>query len=278
MELSGRISSSVRAAVFYFLPAMWMVSPASAWGPAGHQVVARIAAHHLSNNARQGISELLDVHSTFTMRLAAALSNISNDADAYRHDHKETSRWHFVNIPLAAVGYDADRDCAATPEGDCIIQAIERERNVLHNRSSSKEERRQGLMFLVHLLGDLHQPLHCSDNRDRGGNELKVIFSGGESNLHSVWDNGIIEKAGFTSVEYAEDLLDDVNAPLGVIQAGDPVKWALEAQTIARTNAYKIPANKQLNQSYVKKNGPVVGQQLFRGGLRLAKILNDAFE
>lgn len=264
--------------VFLPLLLLSLVQLAPAWGPAGHQVIARIAAQSLSDKARRGIGDLLDVHSTFTVRYSAALSQIAGKADDIREDRPETKRWHFVNIPLRADNYDPARDCAQTEEGDCVIAAIERQRSVLVDRARSKPERREALMFMVHLVGDLHQPLHAASNKDRGGNDIRVFFVNSEANLHYIWDAGIIGLSGLNATEYAEDVIDKLNLPSAPIQAGDPVQWVMEAHKIAQTNVYAIPGNRKLSQKYAERNTPVVNLQLLRAGIRLARILNDSFE
>jgi hypothetical protein len=130
-------------------------------------------------------------------------------------------------------------------------------------------------MFLTHFLGDLHQPLHCADDNDSGGNGQTVRLNNEETNLHSAWDSGILALAGLSAVEYTEKILKQVKGKPESFQKGDPIAWAIEAHKVARSNAYKIPANKILGDKYVKTNTPVAERQLLRGGLRLARILNE---
>lgn len=262
------------------LPVLLSLVPAlTAWGPKGHQIVARVAAPHLSPKARAGVAAILGLPADASLaRLAAELAAISNEADRIRASEPETANWHFVDIPLKENRYHAARDCAQEEgRGDCIINALARERNNL--KSSSPAVRSRALMFIVHLVGDLHQPLHAADNGDRGGNNLKVKLLGKSSNLHRVWDSGIIDLYDLSEEEYADFLLDLIGPPSSVaaIQKGDPVAWAEEAHLIARNSAYKLPKNKRLGDAYVDANGAVIDQQLLRAGLRLAAVLNSAF-
>jgi len=131
-----------------------------AWGRDGHQVIANLAQSRLSPQARKGVAALLH---------GATLASVSTYADNYRNNHPETARWHFVNIPLTADHYDPARDCALSPQGDCIIAAIDRFSAILADASRPDDERAEALKFLVHFVADLHQPLHATTNNDRGG-------------------------------------------------------------------------------------------------------------
>src|SRR5947207_2280907 len=160
-------------------------APSLAWGTKGHRIVAIIATEYLSNKARQEIVKLLGSES---------LASIANDADQIRNSHPETAPWHFVDIENNFTNYDPVRDCAETTDnetthGDCIIEAIRHFKTVLGDPSESREKRARALIFLVHFIGDLHQPLHCADNHDQGGNEVKVLNFGKRTNLHSIWDS-----------------------------------------------------------------------------------------
>src|SRR5512139_924436 len=135
------------------------------WGRDGHQVIANLAQSRLSPQARKGVAALLH---------GATPASVSTYADNYRNNHPETARWHFVNIPLGDGHYNPARDCVPSPQGDCIIAAIDRFSAILADPSRPQDERAEALKFLVHLVADLHQPLHATNNNDRGGNDTKV--------------------------------------------------------------------------------------------------------
>lgn len=255
---------------------------ANAWGASGHRIVAMIAENHLTPKARERINDLLgdDV----------SLASVANFADEIRNSRQDTKQFHFVDIPLGRDKYDPALDCKPSEEGDCIIAAIERFRQELRDSSESKGRRRFALKFLVHLIGDMHQPLHCADNdHDRGGNDVKVVWfgrSGKGVNLHSVWDRLIIEEAGLEEVEFAEALEDGLTTrQIESIQAGTVIQWAEEAHKVAENRAYKTaPGNRTMHKSrthtlgqpYYNRNFAVVDEQLLRAGLRLARVLNEA--
>ena len=240
--------------------------PLVAWGRDGGQVVANIAQARLSPAAKKGVYELLH---------GATLASVSADADNYRNSHRESSRWHYVNIPLDAARYDPARDCREqNGEGDCVVAEIDRLVTVLKDRTQPEEVRAQALAFLVHFVGDLHCPLHASDNNDRGGNRTLVTFFDRPTNLHSVWDAGLIRQAGYT----VTSLTEAVERSAATVSAGGtPAAWAEETRDVARDVAYRVPEDRILGQAYLDASLPALRLQLLRGGVRLAKMLNDIY-
>jgi len=190
-------------------------APLAAWGPVGHRVVAAVAESQLTPEARAQVKALNG---------NVLLVGIATTADAIRNDRPETKEWHFVDIPISEDTYDAARDCK---DDDCVVARIEEFREVLADDGAPKAKRKEALMFLVHFVGDVHQPLHSADNHDRGGNDVKLKFGGKNRNLHSIWDSGIIENTASESVlnkrikQRIADGEDDA--------AGDPEDWANEA-------------------------------------------------
>src|SRR6266516_2237538 len=175
---------------------------AYAWGKAGHRVVARIADDLLTDEARARVRFLLHGNS---------LESVSVFADHYRLLDTNTAPWHFVDIPVSANDYDPARDCRR--HHGCVVEALDHFQKVLADTHTSATNRAFALMFVVHLVGDLHQPLHCADNNDRGGNDVAVTFFGEADsaggthwNLHSVWDTGLIGHRNLTDAAYASRL------------------------------------------------------------------------
>lgn len=238
-----------------------------AWGPQGHRVVAVIAQANLTPAARAKVDALLGPLNS--------MAAVSSWADDTRVDFPETGPWHYIDIPLDARSIDMARDC---PQGNCVIGKIEEYERVLKDSHSSEANRRLALRFLIHFVGDLHQPLHCEDNNDKGGNMVQVTFFGQPSNLHSVWDSGILGKMQPYGNKLA-DLLNSRIAPVEKAQwtKGTLADWALEGKKLARDVAYKnLPSGSpaELGQAYVDAATPVVETQLEKAGIRLAAILN----
>src|SRR5580700_8657805 len=197
------INRGVRQAARAALVAVMMSSVCAqswAWGRVGHRLVADVAEHYLTPAAQAQIAELLAADS----RNKETLADVAPWADDYRQSHPETAPWHFVDIPGSAAKFDRDRDCpkssdAASPWRDCVTDRILYFEGRLGDTSLSPKERAQALKFLVHLIGDIHQPFHAIRD-DRGGNDIRVYFLGsnicGRSpcTLHGIWDDSILEE------------------------------------------------------------------------------------
>lgn len=257
-----------------------------AWGSDGHVIVARIAELHLSSKARKALAVLLDGRS---------LPDIASWADDWREPHPETAGWHYVDIPLTAAGYEVKRDCA---RGNCAVEALNNQLGILRDKTAALEARKHALRFVVHLVGDLHQPLHAAtDDRapggsDRGGNLVKAqlaitagdfpYHSSPAGNLHAIWDSDLIDSVHRQQEAYVTALakLPDTLAHL---EAGTPITWANETHQIAQDIAYKaLPAPdsagiRQLGLGYAAHCRPELDLQLQRAGVRLARLLNESF-
>jgi hypothetical protein len=184
--------------------------------------VARIAWALMTPGARQEATTLLGGGQN---RFIA----MSTWADDVRSTRPETSNWHFVNIPATAGRYDATRDCATSRRGDCVVAAIARERATLVDHTRPARQRAEALRFLVHFVGDVHQPLHVANNGDRGGNDVAVQTLGAgpgsrTTTLHAIWDTSVINRSSETETARAARLLVAVRtrpAP----DPGDVLRW-----------------------------------------------------
>lgn len=242
-----------------------------AWGSAGHRMVAALAASELTPAARAEVARLLRGEADPT------LAGVANWADGLR-DHppaddpdiaKRTSRWHYVNLDEDDCGYAPPKHC---PDGDCVIEAIRRQRDLLADRGQSDAVRAQALKFLVHFVGDVHQPLHTF-GRDKGGNTFQLQVDGRGTNLHALWDSGLFAGLG------ERPLLETVQRlPLptdAAAVAGDPQAWAeASCRIVLRDGFYARGA--KLPAGYVTQWRPVAEQQLRVAGHHLAALLNVA--
>ncbi len=159
---------------------------ALAWGPEGHAVVADIAQTHLIPAAQAKLKTLLGLEGR------SELDEISAWADEARLKMPDTAPWHFVNIPLQENRYRAERDCR---DNNCVVAKIVEFSQRLADTGVADSERLAALKWLVHFVGDIHQPLHAEDNQDRGGNDVLLALHGKSTNLHSIWDAAILEQA-----------------------------------------------------------------------------------
>lgn len=248
-----------------------------AWNGEGHQVIAYIAEERLSNKAKAGVRDLLG---------DAQLSDaeIANWADQIRRERRNTAPWHYVNIPVEAAGYDPARDGR---KGNNVIDKVKHFSVVLADRKRPREEREEALKFLVHFVGDLHQPLHCADrNKDKGGNACMVFFPGQRKamNLHEVWDTFMLRShKGTRSVsDYGAKLNREISdTDVKAWATGTPLGWATESWKIAKDKVYApVPADASvptLSKEYVTGGGEVADVQIKKAGIRLAEMLNTAF-
>jgi hypothetical protein len=256
------------------LAALQSAAPAWAWGRTGHRVIAKLAERHLTDRAKAEIKALLEP--------GESLADASTWADEVRGRMRHTAPWHYVDIPLDEPRYD-DRFAGDEPSKGYIVPKIRELRLVLADRSRPIEERRQALRFLVHFVEDLHMPLHVGENHDKGGNDLQVRWFDRGSNLHRVWDSGIIDHAGRGEDGWLADLIAiDTDQARAEAQKGSVEDWATESFLAAR-EAYQDPGTGQpmkpgakLGDAYQERSLPVAKQRLYRAGARLTWVLNEA--
>lgn len=247
------------------------VPQSPAFGPDGHRIVAELAQRRLSPPAMEHVGALL------ARGPDTSLADIANWADDVRKtpEYRWSAPLHYVNFPRSSCNYDAERDC---PEGRCIVGAIERHAGILGDASRPTEERREALKFIVHFVADLHQPLHAGYADDKGGNLFQVSYLGHGSNLHALWDGGILRlrKRGWR--EYA-DALHDMNPRADVRWSPEaPRQWAqASCRLIADARIYPQRPGR-LESGYVERLLPVVEKQLVLASARLASLLNVALD
>lgn len=235
-------------------------SGAFAWGDLGHRVVGRIAQTHLSPEATRGVQELLGTET---------LAQASTWADFIRSDPdwRKADDWHWVTIPDGMTYEETEKN----PRGD-LIEALRRFEETLADDSRPVEERRHALRFLVHMLGDLHQPLHVGTGEDRGGNDEVVLWFDEAANLHSVWDTKILESEGLSFSELASFLMPASPEQLATWRQGTYLDWAEESRAL-RPLVYDL-GNERLSWQYRHRALPVVHERLHQAGVRLAWVLN----
>ena len=248
--------------------ALLLAAPAWPWGPEGHRLVAEIAGRHLKAAAKAEIQRLLPEGET--------LESIAPWADEVRPQRRETAPWHYINIPLEAAKGEWRPYC---PNDECIVTAIRRFAARLADRKLARAEREEALRFLVHFVGDLHQPLHCGDRRDRGGNDVPVIFRQRATNLHSIWDTPLLLEALRREGVREKLLMPADETEMKSVAAGGPEEWVWESHGFSRDAAYAALTAERpalLGDEYAEQAYPVVERQIRAAGLRLAAMLNAA--
>lgn len=257
---------------FLALIAFALPAPAFAWAPLGHQVVAAIAARHLTPAARAQVSALLGGEAGAMMVLD------SSWADEIRSARPDTSAWHYVNIELNSGGYNAARDC---PQGDCVVAQINRDAGLLSDAHAPRPEKIEALRFLIHFVADVHQPLHAADRQDKGGNDEKLNWHGKRLSLHQIWDQDVVMALGrdFDRIAAASDasLAPQQESQLS---GGTPADWANESFALAAREIYaSLPRHGRIHlpDDYAVRERAVTQLQLAKAGLRLAALLNRTY-
>lgn len=258
-----------------------LAGPTCAWVQDGHSIVAEIAQRRLSAEAPAIASKIQDI-----LGPGVSMASIAMWADDYKWQDRATQRWHFVAIPIAEDDYDPSRDCAASTDGDCVIAALERLKSQV--RCAKGEDQKKALMFAVHFVGDIHQPLHTVKEK-HGGTNSKVQVSMHDArcskqecppsdSLGDVWNGTLIENAAWNWGQYVTRLengwLKD-HEP-SELDAGGPVQWAVETHKVAQEIWKLTPEDEILDDEYYKQVLPLLDQQLGLASLRLTLFLKDA--
>jgi hypothetical protein len=236
-------------------------STAAAWGQRGHQLIASLAEAQLTPRTRDEVQRLL------ALEPGATLESISTWADEHRNP--ATAAWHYVNFPRISCTYDAGRDC---PGGQCVVGALERQLGLLKS-ASSDEKKLRALKYVVHLVGDVHQPLHAGFADDRGGNSYQLQAFGKGTNLHALWDSGLLNNLNESSQTTLRRL---ERVPVTDGERSSAMVTAAEESCRIAAGAEFYPGRK-LNDEYVAGFTPMMEEQLILAGARLAVLLNDAF-
>lgn len=253
-------------------------APAVAWGPDGHRLAGEIAWLRLNAEARAAVTEILGPGEYSTLAEASVW------ADAFAREF-DRYRWagplHYVNVDPWADSYDRVRDC---PQGDdCVVEAVNRFRDVVADTGLTRGERREALLFLIHFVQDIHQPLHIAHPDDRGGNRVQVYWFTRERNLHQVWDSGLPER--FLDREYSwswllgpawrrhASHLAEQPVPDDWLRAATPEEWANESLQLSREHTYQIVSGMSLGRAYYDETVDVATQRIHMAGVRLAAML-----
>jgi len=257
-----------------FVVAIALVSSVVGWGKQGHMMVAQIAADRISSTASNIVSQFIGSEST--------LASIAPLPDAF--DHSPSGRWsapcHYCNLPRDATSFNI-KYCTSF----CVVKSIKNYTLILTGEESSPFQcdfttgiEPCALEFLVHYVGDVHQPLHVGYGDDEGGNKVEVKFYNKKANLHQVWDELIIERwnSDFSSATQELETIIQ-NNPSQVQQylsVTDPVLWANESFGYVLSTVYNYDST-DLGDTYYNTNLPIVKQRLIAAGVRLGQLLNN---
>ncbi len=260
---------------------------ALAWGSTGHRVVGLVAERHMDPAALKKAHAILDNHD---------LAFVSTWPDEIRSDPKNfahTFNWHFTTWQDDDDGFHAGLESKST---GFLLSQIEKQIAVLKNPTASQSEKAFALKFTIHLIGDVHQPLHVGTSGDRGGNACRVTWHGKPSNLHTVWDSDMIEKTNLSFTELADFASQNrTQKQIRQWQSGTAKQWSEESKILRRRiypaevvapsapvtyltycqDKVEPEAMPKLGYEYSFEFDPVVRERLYQAGVRLAKVLND---
>jgi len=285
MKMRG--SLFVLLAVCSFVP-----QSALAWGPRGHRVVGLIAEKRLAATAPQVLARAKALLRTTNAQgtnceetaPARSFADVANTPDEFRQIELAlvTRDWHFVSIDIANPAYDESRDC---PTGDCVVRRIARMRELLGDRTRANCDRESALIYLIHFVGDLHQPFHTgfghlpNGDPDLGSNRITVVIDNQTKNLHSVWDSSLIERQNRTDQQWVKRLMTTTLAGRdpATLDGGTEVEWTDESHALVTEFHLdnETPPTK-LDSDYVRRGTEVVEERLLRAGLRLARLIEEA--
>ena len=232
----------------------------SAWGPPGHRVIGFIADSHLNPKVKELIAKKFNINS---------LADVATWADRTRKKRKEEGPWHYTNIAEGEWTYDGERDC---PDKACVTEKILEFSNILSNRLLSSRKRNDALKYLVHFVGDVHQPLHLGNKKDRGGGTLHFPYKGKTVSLHYLWDGGLIDWNEESLLKYSIRLSSKASQEeISTWNRSMVFDWANESRRLALKVAYNVDS---LSKTYIKRSREIIDLRLTQAGVRLAHRLN----
>lgn len=241
------------------------------WGVTGHRTVGKIAEDHLDPSARAAVKELLG---------GQTLADVSTWADEVRPspEYRHTGPWHYINLPLG-LSYSAFEEKVKGMTEENVYSALLNEEHILSDPTTTRDQKTEALKFIVHFVGDLHQPMHVSRSEDRGGNSIQLNYDGAGTNLHAVWDSKLIDHEGLNYEQLAAAC--DRATPQEIRQwQEDPlIKWIWESYEISSKLYQEVDAmqSRAIDDSYYQAHIGIIHQRLEQAGVRLAGVLNRIF-
>ena len=244
------------------IPAM-----AFAWGAKGHDIVACVAEKNISKKTRRTVEQVLGGHSM--VYVANWMDNAS-----HTEEYAYTKTWHYVNVdPKEQTYLNSEKET----KGD-IVTAIDSIVANLKSGELTPEQERAQLMMLIHLVGDMHCPMHAGHKSDRGGNGTTVKYFNSQKKLHSVWDSDIIESAHRWSHSEWQEQIDRVSKKEKKTMAqGIPIDWIEECVALAADVYTRSTTGENLSYDYVAYYVPIIETQLLKAGIRLATLLEEIY-
>jgi hypothetical protein len=236
-----------------------------AWGPAGHRIVGHIAEMNLDPEILKTIRKKFNIKH---------LANVANWADEIKRNDNKPDVLHYTNIAVNHRTYDQKRDC---PRKRCVTEKIKEYESILVDPASSSKSKKEALKFLIHLVADVHQPMHLGYEKDRGGNEIAVYFGDKLTNLHRVWDHDLIVLNGKSQLQFARQLNRSITSENKKQWAGGtPDDWSNESRALVLDYSYRLQFSRgrELSLGYIREGRRIAEERLQSAGIRLAEMLN----
>jgi len=242
------------------------------WGVTGHRTIGKIAAGHLSPQAKAAVHELIG---------DTTLAEVSAWADEVRGQpaYRNTAPWHYINLPLGLNFADFEAKVRGMTQ-DNVYSALQQQERILGSTASTRTQKAEALKFIVHFVGDLHQPMHVSREEDKGGNTIQLNYDGNGTNLHALWDSKLIDHQGLTYEQMAEKYDHATPAQIRQWQSDPLIQWIWESYQASSKLYEEVDALKSraIDDSYYQAHIAIVQDRIEKAGVRLAGVLNSIFQ
>lgn len=253
--------------IFFIAISLMLVS----WGYTGHRTVGQLAENHLNEKAKSEIKNLLG---------DTTIADACTWADDARKEpqFKETANWHFLNLPLGLTFEQFKAQIDTISEGN-VYSALLKAEGDLTNKETPRQQQIYALKFLMHFVGDLHQPMHISRAEDKGGNTIQLNYEDKGTNLHSLWDTKMLEHQGLDYKQLASKY-DNISATdIKQWQSDSIVQWIWESYQISSQLYAEIDTmgKRVIDDEYYQKHLPIIEKRIQQAGIRLAGVLNAIY-
>jgi len=240
------------------------------WGVTGHRTVGEIAERHLSPQAKAAVKEILGHES---------MAEASTWADEIRKDNPETTPWHFINVPLG-LSFAEFKAQVENTAGSNVYKALLNAEYTLKDNKSAERQKVEALKFIIHFVGDMHQPMHVSRAEDKGGNTILLSFEGQDTNLHGLWDSGLLDREGLSYDKLADKYDHATPQQIAKWQSNPVIVWAWESYQISTILYGEVNSDgsSKLGKEYYESHIGTVESRIEKAGVRLAGLLNSMFD
>ena len=254
------------------LSALVLAAALVSWGVTGHRTIGKIAEGHLAPQAKTAVHELIG---------DTTLAEISTWPDEVRSQpaYRNTGPWHYINLPLGLSFADFESAVKGNPQEN-VYSALRQQEQILGSAASTRTQKVEALKYIVHFVGDLHQPMHVSREEDKGGNTIQLNYDGTGTNLHALWDSKLIDHQGLTYEQMAEKYDHATPAQVKQWQSDPLIQWIWESYQASSKLYAEVDAMKSraIDDSYYQAHIAIVQDRIEKAGVRLAGVLNSIFQ